>query len=107
MSKRSPRLLFTQEERTAPELKKAGLRGVPLKVGAAFHSSFVAGARDPFHKVAGKVKFNTSDIPVYANKTAELYPANSKNARALLADHLAHRPFEVHVALRLKQYLDG
>lgn len=28
-------------------------------------------------------------------------------ARALLADHLAHRPFEVHVALRLKQYLDG
>ena len=23
MSKRSPRLLFTQEERTAPELKKA------------------------------------------------------------------------------------
>ncbi len=75
----------------APELKKAGLKGVPLKVGAAFHSPFVAGARDPFHQVASKVKFHKSEIPVYANKTASPYPKSGKAARALLADQLVHQ----------------
>ena len=69
----------------APVLKKAKLRGIPLKVGAAFHSSFVAGARDPFLKVAGDVKFQKSDIPVYANKTAALYPKSAKAARTMLS----------------------
>ena len=92
-------------EELAPVLKKAGLRGVPLKVGAAFHSSYVAGARDPFHKVAGKVKFNKSEIPVYANKTAELYPAAGKAARGLLADQLVHQVNFVGLVERM--YADG
>ncbi|MFA5504920.1 MAG: SDR family NAD(P)-dependent oxidoreductase, partial [Vulcanimicrobiota bacterium] len=75
----------------APALKKAKLRGIPLKVGAAFHSSFVAGARDPFLKVAGEVKFNKTEIPVYANKTAGLYPKAAKAARTLLADQLVNQ----------------
>ena len=92
-------------EELAPVLKKAGLRGVSLKVGAAFHSSYVAGARDPFHKVAGKVKFNKSEIPVYANKTAELYPAAGKAVRGLLADQLVHQVN--FVGLVEKMYADG
>jgi acyl transferase domain-containing protein/NAD(P)-dependent dehydrogenase (short-subunit alcohol dehydrogenase family) len=74
-----------------PILKKAKLRGIPLKVGAAFHSSFVAGARDPFLKVAGDVKFKKSSIPVYANKTAGVYPKSAKAARTLLADQLVNQ----------------
>jgi acyl transferase domain-containing protein/NAD(P)-dependent dehydrogenase (short-subunit alcohol dehydrogenase family) len=92
-------------EALAPVLKKAGLKGIPLKVGAAFHSSFVAGARDPFHKLAGKVKFNKSEIPVYANKTAELYPAAGKAARAMLADQLVHQVNFVGLIERM--YNDG
>jgi polyketide-type polyunsaturated fatty acid synthase PfaA len=92
-------------EALGPALKKAGLRGVPLKVGAAFHSAYVAGARDPFHKVAGKVKFSKSELPVYANKTAELYPAAGKAARAMLADQLVHQVN--FVGLVQKMYDDG
>ena len=78
-------------EALVPVLKKAKLRGIPIKVGAAFHSSYVAGARDPFLKFAGSVKFNKSDIPVYANKTAGLYPKSAKAARTLLADQLVNQ----------------
>ena len=74
-----------------PALKEAGLRGIPLTVGAAFHSSFVAGARDPFLKFANKVDFKKASIPVYANKTAALYPKTAKAARTLLADQLVHQ----------------
>jgi acyl transferase domain-containing protein/NAD(P)-dependent dehydrogenase (short-subunit alcohol dehydrogenase family) len=74
-----------------PALKKAKLRGIPLKVGAAFHSSFVAGARNPFLKVANEVKFGKASVPVYANKTAGLYPKAAKACRTLLADQLVHQ----------------
>ena len=89
----------------APVLKKAKLRGIPLKVGAAFHSSFVAGARDPFLKVAGEVKFNKSDVPVYANKTAALYPKSAKAARTLLADQLVNQVNWVDLVEQM--YADG
>ena len=89
----------------APALKAAGLKGIPLKVGAAFHSSFVAGARDPFHKAAGDVKFGKAQIPVYANKTAELYPKSAKAARGLLADQLVHQVD--FVGMVNKMYDDG
>ncbi len=89
----------------ASALKEAGLKSIPLKVGAAFHSSFVAGARDPFHKAAGDVKFGKALIPVYANKTAELYPKSAKAARALLADQLVHQVDFVGVVN--KMYEDG
>lgn len=75
----------------APILKKNKLRGIPLKVGAAFHSSFVAGARDPFLKVADKVKFGKAEVPVYANKTAKQYPKSAKACRTLLADQLVNQ----------------
>lgn len=78
-------------EALQPALKKAKLRGIPLKVGAAFHSSFVAGARDPFLEVANEVKFQKSEIPVYANKTATPYPKAAKACRALLADQLVNQ----------------
>lgn len=74
-----------------PALKEAGLRGIPLTVGAAFHSSFVAGARDPFLNFANKIEFSKASIPVYANKTAALYPKSAKAARTLLADQLVHQ----------------
>ena len=89
----------------APVLKKAKLRGIPLKVGAAFHSSFVAGARDPFLKVAGEVKFNKTDVPVYANKTAALYPKSAKAARTLLADQLVNQVNWVDLVEQM--YADG
>ena len=78
-------------EALVPVLKKAKLRGIPIKVGAAFHSSFVAGARDPFLKVAGKVDFKKNTIPVYANKTAQQYPKSAKACRTLLADQLVNQ----------------
>ena len=60
-----------------------------LAVAAAFHSPFVADARRPFQEALERIEFRSSDIPVYANSTAEEYPREPHKVRSLLANQLA------------------
>ena len=73
------------------KLKEHGVRAIPLQVGAAFHSSLVASAEEPFRKGLEKVDFANPTLPVYANVSAQPYPAGAKDARDLLAHQLVSK----------------
>ena len=53
-----------------------GLNVKQLPVAAAFHSSLVADAAAPFLGALKDVEFGAGRIPVYANSTAAIYPAD-------------------------------
>jgi acyl transferase domain-containing protein/NAD(P)-dependent dehydrogenase (short-subunit alcohol dehydrogenase family) len=79
-----------EEIRRAGEvLKGRGLRCVELQVSAAFHSPLVEGAQKTFRTALKKVGLRKSDVPVYANKTAELYPESAQSAAETLAAQLS------------------
>ncbi len=65
----------------------------PVPVSAAFHSRFVAHAREPFQQFLNSITPRDSTIPVFSNGTAEPYPQGAEQVRALLASQLA-RPVE-------------
>jgi acyl transferase domain-containing protein/NADP-dependent 3-hydroxy acid dehydrogenase YdfG len=78
------------EVRRAVEvLAKRGLRCMELPVSAAFHSPLVEGAQKAFRTALKKLGLRKSDIPVYANKTAALYPESSQTACDTLAAQIA------------------
>ena len=64
-----------------------------LPVAAAFHSPLVAAAAAPLLAALSGITVYDGSIPVYANSTAACYPADSLEAKELLAGQLA-RPVE-------------
>ena len=68
---------------------RRSLRTTRLNVGAAFHSTLVAGAATEFAKALEGVTFSMPRIPVISNTTATAWPVNPTEARALLASQLA------------------
>jgi acyl transferase domain-containing protein/NAD(P)-dependent dehydrogenase (short-subunit alcohol dehydrogenase family) len=64
-----------------------------LAVSAAFHSRFVAGARAAFRATLESVTPTAATLPVFANSTAEAYPADCDGLKDLLACQL-ERPVE-------------
>lgn len=60
----------------ADEIKSAGGRVVPLKVKGAFHSPFMKNAAEAFKTEIEKVDIKEREIPLYSNKTAEVYDEN-------------------------------
>jgi len=64
-----------------------------VPVSAAFHTGSVAGAHERLRQALDSIEFASSTIPVFANATAEPYPADHEPARALLASQLV-RPVE-------------
>ncbi|MEM7416267.1 MAG: SDR family NAD(P)-dependent oxidoreductase [Gemmatimonadota bacterium] len=76
-------------EAMAKQLKDAGLSSIRLPVASAFHSEIVADSCEPFHEHLGSIDWHNSDVDVFANKTAAVYPKTAKAARRLLADQLA------------------
>src|SRR5262249_47611255 len=80
-------------------------RAQKLSVAAAFHSPLVADAAAPFRAALEQCAFRAGRIPVYANTTAQPYPADERPARDLLANQLA-RPVEF-VAQVEQAYRDG
>ncbi len=69
----------------------AGVKVQRLPVAAAFHSPIVAPSVTPFAKALEGVAFQTPSFPVFANATAEAYPAAPEAARELLASSIAKR----------------
>ncbi|MEW5850927.1 MAG: SDR family NAD(P)-dependent oxidoreductase [Myxococcota bacterium] len=74
-------------EKVRPTAEAAGFRVKALPVSAAFHSPYVAAARDPFAKALGTAGFEVAKRPVYSNTTAKPYPSNGQG-RDVLADQL-------------------
>jgi len=76
-------------DRAAAVLGARGLSCKKLPVAAAFHSPLVADASVPFLDALSDVPFSEGVVPVYANSTAAVYPAEPGAARELLAGQLA------------------
>ena len=70
--------------------KKNKLKAIRLPVAAAFHSALVESARKPFARHLDSVLLGEGAFPVYADTTADPYPDDPDQARALLADQLAN-----------------
>ncbi|MDO5295383.1 MAG: SDR family oxidoreductase [bacterium] len=62
----------------------------PLQVSAAFHSSLMASAVEPFAQALEKAEFPPSDIPVYANLSGDIYPESAAEARHTLSQQLVN-----------------
>ena len=76
-------------DRAAAIFAGRGLAAKKLPVAAAFHSPLVAAAAKPFLAALEAIEFCQGDLPVYANSTAGLYPAEAGAAKELLAGQLA------------------
>ncbi|MBI5497706.1 MAG: acyltransferase domain-containing protein, partial [Deltaproteobacteria bacterium] len=74
-------------QRIQGSLETQGFLVSPLNVSAAFHSPFVAAAKDPFSAALRKASFGHARKPVFSNVTAKPYPANGAG-RDVLADQL-------------------
>ncbi|MDZ8104028.1 MAG: SDR family NAD(P)-dependent oxidoreductase [Nostoc sp. DedQUE12a] len=69
-------------------LKTQGFSTVLLPVSAAFHTSLVAYAQQPFAKAIEKVTFNQPQIPVYTNVSGKRYPNEAQVIQKVLKEHL-------------------
>jgi len=78
-----------QIERAAAILESHNIRQRRLSVSAAFHSPLVADAQKPFAAALRKITLATGHMPVFANTTAEAYPADPAAAAQLLSAQLA------------------
>jgi acyl transferase domain-containing protein/NADP-dependent 3-hydroxy acid dehydrogenase YdfG/acyl carrier protein len=78
-----------QIDRAQQAFAAARMKSVRLPVAAAFHSPLVADAAAPFLAALEGVEFGRGTVPVYANTTAEPYPADPREAQVLLAEQLA------------------
>ena len=68
---------------------RQGLRTRRLSVGAAFHSPLVAEAERGFAAALQDIAVNAPNTPVFANATAQTYPADPDGIRGLLARQIA------------------
>jgi len=88
-------------ERARVACEARGLRTAPLAVGAAFHSPLVAGAAEGFREALTEIAWKTPSFAVLSNSTAEPYPGDESQGRALLAGQLALPVRFDEVVLRL------
>jgi acyl transferase domain-containing protein len=76
-------------ERAAALFAARQIRAQRLSVSAAFHSPLVAAAVAPFRAALAEIDFQPASMPVFANTTAQAYPADPSAARELLAQQMA------------------
>jgi acyl transferase domain-containing protein/acyl carrier protein len=80
-------------DRAAAAFARRKVSTVKLSVATAFHSPAVAPAQEPLLAALTQSALSPGRVPVYANTTASVYPADASAARELLAGQLA-RPVE-------------
>lgn len=69
-------------------LQEKGYATTPLPVSAAFHTSLVKHAQQPFAKALQAVKFHPPQVPVYSNTTGKPHPGDPDQIRALMVEHI-------------------
>ena len=75
-------------EEAATAFRAEGLRVVRLPIGTAFHSPAMEAARKALARKLEKFVFRKPHIPVFSNTTAQPYPEENAEIRALLARHI-------------------
>ncbi|RLC04931.1 MAG: polyketide-type polyunsaturated fatty acid synthase PfaA [Deltaproteobacteria bacterium] len=75
-------------DRARKQMKDKGFQCVQLPVSAAFHSHLVKGAVQPFQKALDNCAIEPTDIPVFANNTAEPYPGDIASVRSILGKQI-------------------
>ena len=83
---RMPAGLAEQMTAFAADVKAAGGRAIPLKVGGAFHSPFMAQAAQAFADELANAAMSKGRMPLYSNVTARPY---DDNPRDLLSRQIA------------------
>jgi len=68
--------------------QQQGFKTIRLPVSAAFHSSLIKDAQEPFKQALKTIEISPSDIPVFSNTTGRPYPVDTKKALKLLGEHL-------------------
>ena len=80
---------FEAIERADVLCREKGYRTTKLPVAAAFHSSLVEKAAQPFSKEVDRCTITPTAIPVYSNTSGEPYPANEiKTIKKILGNQL-------------------
>ena len=69
-------------------LKERRFSVIDLPVAAAFHTSLVGHAQQPFEQALQAEEFQSPQIPVFSNSTAQPYPADPDHIRQMLGQHL-------------------
>ena len=69
------------------EVKAAGGRALPLKVGGGFHSPFMTPAATEFSKNLADFEIQTPSLPIYANLTATLYTDKVRETMCMQVNH--------------------
>ncbi|MDD5901047.1 MAG: ACP S-malonyltransferase [Lachnospiraceae bacterium] len=69
------------------EVKAAGGRALPLKVGGGFHSPFMTPAVAEFEKDLTQFEIQTPSLPIYANLTAAPYGDNVRETMCAQVNH--------------------
>ena len=92
-------------ERAAAALRVRQIDSRRLPVSAAFHSPLVSEAEAPLASALVRIQLGEGAVPVYANTTGMPYPADVKEAKALLAGQLA-RPVLFDELIR-RMHADG
>ncbi|GMQ83280.1 MAG: hypothetical protein BMS9Abin06_0013 [Gammaproteobacteria bacterium] len=70
------------------KLTEQGVDARVLQVGAAFHSPFVAAARDRLAEFIETLPMQSPRLPVYSNTTADVHNEDISVMRRTLAEHL-------------------
>ncbi len=65
------------------------IQSTVLPVSAAFHSSLVAKAQEPFGQALEQISVASPSLPVFSNTTAGQYPKEPQEIKAILASQLA------------------
>ncbi|MEN6572626.1 MAG: SDR family NAD(P)-dependent oxidoreductase [Anaerolineaceae bacterium] len=68
---------------------EAGFQASKIPVSHAFHTKIVAPASEPLRSVIARMNVRRPTLPVVANVTGELYPADREAILDLLADQVA------------------
>ncbi len=75
-------------EKAKDLLSNNGIKSVQLPVSAAFHTSYVGHAQQPFAEAIQSCEFKTAKTPVYSNTTAQPYPTNAAEMKNILEGHI-------------------
>ena len=75
-------------ERLKTDLRNKKIRAKIINVSCAFHSPFMAAAKEIFDEELKKVDFKNGLFPVYSNLTGEKYPEKEEEIREILSNHL-------------------
>ena len=70
--------------------KQKGHKTIRLSVSAAFHSSLVNDAYEPFLENLKLAEFKPTNIPVYSNTTGDPYPQDRLKIIKYIAEHILH-----------------